>query len=242
MTRERLARVALLLAAPALAFVLASAVGFLVLLAAGADPAEVIRETAAYLARPSSVVAVLNRATTYYLAGIAAAIGFRMLLFNIGIDGQYRLAVFAAAVVGGAVALPPPLHVGLQVVVAMVVGAVVGGDRGAAQGTARRLRGHQHDHAQRRRHRDHRVAARPGAVRHPRGGLQQRDHRPDPAVGTAPRDRHRRRRPVRLPRDRRARRHRLLGAPQPDRVRVRAPGQRLVARVRRPSAAWTRGG
>jgi simple sugar transport system permease protein len=122
-TRERLARAGLLLAAPALALVLASLVGIVVLLASGADPAAVLRETGAYLARPSSVVAILNRATTYYLAGIAAAIGFRMLLFNIGIDGQYRLAVFAAAVVGGAIALPPPLHVGLQVVVAMAVGA-----------------------------------------------------------------------------------------------------------------------
>ena len=30
------------------------------------------------------------------------AIGFRMNLFNIGVDGQYRLAALFAAVVGGA--------------------------------------------------------------------------------------------------------------------------------------------
>ena len=34
------------------------------------------------------------------------AIGFRMNLFNIGVDGQYRLAAFIAAAVGGAVSLP----------------------------------------------------------------------------------------------------------------------------------------
>ena len=33
---------------------------------------------------------------------IAVAIGFRMNLFNIGVDGQYRLAALLAAVVGGA--------------------------------------------------------------------------------------------------------------------------------------------
>ena len=27
-----------------------------------------------------------------YLSGVAAAIGFRMNLFNIGVEGQYRLA------------------------------------------------------------------------------------------------------------------------------------------------------
>ena len=44
---------------------------------------------------------ILNQATTYYLAALAVAIGFRMNLFNIGVDGQYRLAAFAAAAVGG---------------------------------------------------------------------------------------------------------------------------------------------
>ena len=42
-----------------------------------------------------------TRATTYYLSALAVAIGFRMNLFNIGVDGQYRLAAFFAAVVGG---------------------------------------------------------------------------------------------------------------------------------------------
>ena len=32
-----------------------------------------------------------------YLSGVAAAIGFRMNLFNIGVEGQYRVAAFAAA-------------------------------------------------------------------------------------------------------------------------------------------------
>ena len=44
-------------------------------------------------------------------SAVAVAIGFRMNLFNIGVDGQYRLAAFVAAAVGGAVALPGPLHI-----------------------------------------------------------------------------------------------------------------------------------
>jgi simple sugar transport system permease protein len=46
-----------------------------------------------------------------------------MNLFNIGVDGQYRMAALFAAYLGAAVALPKVLHVGLIIVVAMVVGA-----------------------------------------------------------------------------------------------------------------------
>jgi ABC-type uncharacterized transport system permease subunit len=55
---------------------------------------------------------------------VAVAIGFRMNLFNIGVDGQYRLAALMAAAVGGAVHLPRPLHLLLIIVVAVVVGGM----------------------------------------------------------------------------------------------------------------------
>ncbi len=35
------------------------------------------------------------------------AIGFQMKLFNIGVEGQFRLAACVAAIVGGALVLPP---------------------------------------------------------------------------------------------------------------------------------------
>ena len=59
------------------------------------------------------------------------AIGFRMNLFNIGVDGQYRLAAFAAAVVGGALDLPGPLQILVIVLAAMLVGAMWAGHRRA---------------------------------------------------------------------------------------------------------------
>jgi simple sugar transport system permease protein len=55
------------------------------------------------------------------------AIGFRMNLFNIGVDGQYRIAAFAAAVVGGWLVLPGPLLMIVVVLVAVVVGALWAG-------------------------------------------------------------------------------------------------------------------
>ena len=120
MTRARSA--ALALVAPAVALALAAVVAFGVLALAGADPIAVLRDALAYGLRPTTLIAVANKALPYYLAGIAAAVGFHLRLFNIGIDGQYRLAAFAAAVIGAAVTLPAPLHIALIVVVALVVG------------------------------------------------------------------------------------------------------------------------
>lgn len=121
--RVRFERTGLALAAPALAVVLTVVLAFAVLRVTGTDAGSILSLVWSYGSSGSSLVATLNKAVTYYLAGLAGAVGFRMLLFNIGIDGQYRLGVFFAAVAGAAVALPPPLHVGLQVVVAMAVGA-----------------------------------------------------------------------------------------------------------------------
>jgi simple sugar transport system permease protein len=45
-----------------------------------------------------------------------------MGLFNIGVDGQYRLAAVIAAAAGAAVDMPAPLHVAFILIVAMAVG------------------------------------------------------------------------------------------------------------------------
>jgi simple sugar transport system permease protein len=58
------------------------------------------------------------------------AIGFRMNLFNIGVDGQYRIAAFVAAVIAGEAWLPGYLNTALAVVAAMLVGAAWAGIAG----------------------------------------------------------------------------------------------------------------
>jgi ABC-type uncharacterized transport system permease subunit len=74
-----------------------------------------------------SMVVILNRAIPLFLAGLAVSIAFRMGLFNIGVEGQYRLATILAAAAGAAVVLPAPLHLLLIIVVAMLVGALWAG-------------------------------------------------------------------------------------------------------------------
>jgi simple sugar transport system permease protein len=66
----------------------------------------------------------------YYLSAVAVSIGFRMNLFNIGVEGQYSLAALGAAYVGGQLTGGGPLHIVAEVVVAVLVGAAWAGIAG----------------------------------------------------------------------------------------------------------------
>lgn len=111
------------LAAPVAAIVVALVVSSVVLLFAGANPLSAYNNMWEYGSRLETLIETLNRATPLYLSGIAVAIGFRMNLFNIGVEGQYILAAIVAAKVGSAIHLPPVLHVTVIILTAMVVGA-----------------------------------------------------------------------------------------------------------------------
>ena len=74
-----------------------------------------------------------------------------MNLFNIGVEGQYRVATFAAAVFAGEALLPGYLNTVVAILVAMAAGALWAGHRRAAAGDPRRQRGHLDDHAERDR-------------------------------------------------------------------------------------------
>ncbi|NXY95522.1 ABC transporter permease [Streptomyces sp. BR123] len=117
-------------AGPALALVSAFALTMIVLAATGVNPIEPLRIMVEQGGYEDIQVLIVNQAGIYYLAALAVAIGFRMNLFNIGVDGQYRLAAMVSAVVGAAVTLPGPLHILMIVVVAMLTGAAWSGIAG----------------------------------------------------------------------------------------------------------------
>ncbi|MET9481051.1 ABC transporter permease [Streptomyces sp. NPDC006638] len=123
-------RLILAVGAPLLALVAALVVTALVILATGKNPFEAFNDMLSYGSASDSQIYILNKGTTYYLAGVAVAIGFRMNLFNIGVDGQYRMAAFAAAVVGGALHLPALVQIPVIIIVAMLVGAMWAGIAG----------------------------------------------------------------------------------------------------------------
>jgi flagellin-like protein len=70
-----------------------------------------------------SIVNITNQSSMIYISALAAAIGFRMNLFNIGVEGQYTVASYAAAAVAGAALFPGLLNVVIPLIVAVVVGA-----------------------------------------------------------------------------------------------------------------------
>jgi ABC-type uncharacterized transport system permease subunit len=121
-TQDRIRRITLSLAAPLLAIVISLAITSLVLVSTGTPPFHTFKIMLDYAGQPRTTTLIIDSAVTYYFAALAVAVGFRMNLFNIGVDGQYRLAAMLAASVGGAVSLPAPIHVTLIIVVAVLVG------------------------------------------------------------------------------------------------------------------------
>lgn len=120
-------RVVLGLAAPVVSVVVALAISSIVLELSGSDALETFKTMITNGTKLESIVDMLNRATPLYLSGVAAAIGFKMNLFNIGVEGQYILAAFIAAVVGAELDIWGPINIAIILVVAMAVGAAWAG-------------------------------------------------------------------------------------------------------------------
>lgn len=115
--------VALSLAAPVASLAVAVGLSALLLLISGFNPGDVLSTLWSRAGLASTWLDAAQRAIPLYLSAIAVAVGFKMGLFNIGVEGQYRVAMLATAVVGAAVRLPAVLHVGFCLMVAMIFGA-----------------------------------------------------------------------------------------------------------------------
>ena len=128
-------KLAFSLAAPVGAFALTLIVSVIALVAFGSSPTEAFGDMFAHASKLETQIDILNRATPFYIAAVAAAIGFRMNLFNIGIEGQYLMGFLFAAQIGGLVTLPAVLHIALIMVVAMAVSSLYAGVAGVLKTT-----------------------------------------------------------------------------------------------------------
>ena len=124
----------------ALAILVAILIGGLAIALSGHSPFTAFADMAKYAAcndsgiggpcTADSAIDIVIRAVPYYLSALAVAIGFRMALFNIGVEGQYRIAALVVAIVGVEVHWPSLLQVPLLLLVGMVTGAVWAGIAG----------------------------------------------------------------------------------------------------------------
>jgi len=135
MNASKVARVLVqALLAPLIAVIVSAAVTSLVVLMAGASLSDFFD---VMLKVPShrNIVNITNQTSLIFLAALAAAIGFRMNLFNIGVEGQYTIGAYFAALVAGQAWFPGKLNVLVALVVAMVVGAIWAGIAGVLKVT-----------------------------------------------------------------------------------------------------------
>jgi ABC-type uncharacterized transport system permease subunit len=121
-------RALLTVAGAVVAIILAVAISSVAIIAAGASPESALAAFFDFGATERAVVngitTMLNRSAPLFIAGLAVAVGFRMNLFNIGVEGQYRLAAVCAAFVGSTFSAPAPIQLLVIIVVAMAVGGV----------------------------------------------------------------------------------------------------------------------
>ncbi len=117
---------ALKILAPIVAIILAVFISSLVILAIDKDPLQVFYTMFKFSFRRSdSIAIILFNATPLIFSALAVSIGFRMGLFNIGIEGQYLIGTFLAALVGFSIkSLPAAIHLPL-VVLAGIAGGMI---------------------------------------------------------------------------------------------------------------------
>ena len=124
MKSQRLQRVLVTSASSLLAVFVALCICAVILLITGKDPIQAYSTLFGAAGDIKVLQGTLNRATPLMISAAAVAIGFKMNLFNIGVEGQMRVALLATAVAGAAIDLPAPLHILFSLVVAMATGAI----------------------------------------------------------------------------------------------------------------------
>jgi simple sugar transport system permease protein len=115
------------LIAPAIGLFISLATTAVILIAIGASISTVFSSMWNYGTSPRAMSLMLNLATIYFLSALAVSIGFKMNLFNIGVNGQYVLGALAAAVVASNLTLPKVASVTITILSAMFVGALWAG-------------------------------------------------------------------------------------------------------------------
>lgn len=84
-----LRRLATSLIAPAIGLGVSLAATAVILISIGASVTVIFSSMWNYGTSPRAMTLMINLATVYFLSALAVSIGFKMNLFNIGVNGQY---------------------------------------------------------------------------------------------------------------------------------------------------------
>ena len=105
--------------APLIALAISFGLSSLILLFIGKDPIETFQIMFEYGTKGKSIVSIINRSIPLYISAIAVAVGFKMGLFNIGVEGQYLMGSLIAAFVGSQFSIITPIHVLFIILIAV---------------------------------------------------------------------------------------------------------------------------
>ncbi|PSJ62971.1 ABC transporter permease [Pseudaminobacter soli (ex Li et al. 2025)] len=106
------------------AVAVALAIGAIIILMVDESPAKVfVTLVRGAFGDQAKIAGTLLQTTPILICGVAACVGLRGGMFNVGIEGQLFLGGFAAALVGFALPLPSGLHMIVALVVAVLAGA-----------------------------------------------------------------------------------------------------------------------
>lgn len=116
-----------------LSIAIAVALGCLLIVMVSDEPLAAIKSL---LFQPLSnafyINSIINKATPLILVGLSASVAFKTGLFNMGVQGQFYVGAFMAAIAANyIVGLPKVLHVLLVFIIAVVAGAIYASVAGA---------------------------------------------------------------------------------------------------------------
>ncbi len=115
------------IASSLIAVVIALAISALLLYVTGKDPVAAFTTMIDTAKNTDKLLEMMRRATPLIFSATAVAIGFKMNIFNIGVEGQYLFAALMAAEAGSHINLPTPIHIAAIIAVAMIAGAAWAG-------------------------------------------------------------------------------------------------------------------
>ncbi len=111
------------LASSLVAVIIALGICAILLAITGKDPWAAYTEIIKTGTQSDQLLQMLKRATPLMLSATAVAVGFKMNLFNIGVEGQYLFAALMASAIGTQLSLPAVLHVTVVLLLAIIAGA-----------------------------------------------------------------------------------------------------------------------
>jgi simple sugar transport system permease protein len=120
---DALPRSVVILLSSLVAIVIALLICGVILLVTGKDPIAAYRTILETGATGTKLLEMLKRSTPLILSACAVAIGFKMNLFNIGVEGQYLFAALIAAESATHISAPPVVHVVVVLLIACAAGA-----------------------------------------------------------------------------------------------------------------------